>query len=166
MSNMKIIRKLWNSAGLPCRKCGGKGYVVDADVAKFIEQNGLAAFQAATALMTNEDMYGHLSSLSVCAWEDLGMTEDAAEDFCTGTGHVHVLHCCRSCNGQPNHSNPMGTAMAVIEKWIEQQRKDRAEWRARQTPADRRLNRHKRMASAIRYQGTLRRSFVECVGEL
>lgn len=151
---MKIIAKLWNAAGLPCRTCGGKGYVVDADVAKFIERNGLAAFQAATAMMTNEELYGCLGSLPVCAWEELGMTEDAALDFCEGTGHVHVVHCCRSCNGQPNHPDPLGAAMEVIETWIERRRKDRAEWQSRQVPEDRRRQRWNRMDAAIRYAQT------------
>jgi hypothetical protein len=50
---MKIIQKFWTAAGLPCRACHGKGYVVDSDVDAFIQHNGLAAFQAAETLMVN-----------------------------------------------------------------------------------------------------------------
>lgn len=47
---MKIIQKLWIAAGLPCRTCGGKGYVVASDIDAFIKKNGLALYQAADML--------------------------------------------------------------------------------------------------------------------
>lgn len=125
------IQRLWNAVGLPCRECGGRGYVVDSDVAAFIDRNGLAQFQAATALMTNEIQYGGLGSLPVSAWEDLGLTEEAAMDFATEVGNCHVLHSCRSCHGQPNHTGALDAAMAVLNKHLWERQRAREEWEDR-----------------------------------
>ena len=166
MHTMKVIQKLWNAAGLPCRKCGGRGYVIDSDVSTFIAENGLAKYQAATTLMNNEDLYGELGSLPVCAWDEVGLTEDQSNKFVCDVAHVHVLHSCRDCHGQPNHPDSLDAAKTILNGWIEQRRKERAQWEAKRTPEMRRRWRRDRMASAIRYHETLKRSFVETVGEL
>lgn len=163
---MKIIAKLWVAAGLPCRTCAGKGYVVDSDVASFIAENGLTKYQAADTLMKNEDLYGELGSLPVCAWDELGLAEDQSNRFVCDVAHVHVLHSCPDCHGQPNHPACLAAAKVILNRWIEQRDRQRAEWKAQRTPEMRQRWRRERMASAIRYNETLKRSFVETVGDL
>jgi hypothetical protein len=150
---MKIVQRLWSVAGLPCRECGGKGYVIDRDIVAFIQRNGLAMYQVATTLMENEIHYGCLGSLPCVAWEDVGLSDDQIAAFLE-IAHCHVLHSCHTCRQQPNHPSPLSAATAVIAKWSERRGQERAAWEARQAPEDRRLNRRRRMASAIRYAQT------------
>lgn len=155
MRFLNIIQKLRTATGLPCRECGGKGYVVDSGIAEFIEKNGLAHYQSASALMANEIHYGYLGSVPVGAWEWLGMSEDAAMDFATDVGHSHVLRSCPACNGQQNHDDALEAATDVIDRLIRNDRQRRSEWEASLTPeqlkASRTRKRHGRMHVAIRY---------------
>lgn len=155
MLRMTIIQKLWTLAGLPCRECAGKGYVVDAEVAAFIERNGLALYQASEALKSNEITYGGLGSIPIGAWEDVGLSEDQAEEFATEVSNVHVFHSCPSCKGQENHPSPLKAANSVIRSLQADDRRRHAEWKAGLTPEqfkDRLKNRMRwRMDVAIRY---------------
>ena len=146
---MKIIQKLWTTAGLPCRTCHGKGYVVGSDVDAFIQRNGLAAFQAAETLMMNEIEYGQLGSIPVDAWEQVGLSEDDAELFATDIGNAGILHSCPSCKGQENHKDALGLATSIIRNLQANDRRRFAEWRAKQTPLDRRKVRQRRMTVAL-----------------
>lgn len=152
---MKIVHKLWSAAGLPCRECGGRGYVVDSGVAKFIAKNGLAAFQAADTLMMNEIHYGALGSIPVDTWQELGLPEDEAELFATEIGHVHKIHACRVCKGQADHPNPLQTATEIISTLRANDRRRWDKWAENLTP--RQLREHSRarmrgrMDVAIRY---------------
>jgi hypothetical protein len=148
---MKVVQKLWKVAGLPCWECGGKGYVVDADVARFIRKNGLALYQASEALMANEITYGGLGSIPIGAWEELGLSEDQAMEFATEVGYVHAFHACRVCKGQENHPWPLKTATDVINSLRANDRRRYAEREAKRTPKDIRNRRLSRMAVAIRY---------------
>jgi hypothetical protein len=161
-----LIGKARKLLGLPCAECGGKGYVIDSDVADFIVHNGLAKYQAATTLMNNEDLYGELGSLPVCAWDELGLTEDQSNRFVCDVAHVHVLHACRSCNRLPNHPDALGAAKTILNRWIKERDRHRADWRARRTPEMRRREMRERMASAIRYEKDRKQTFAAMVGEL
>lgn len=150
---MNMIEKMRKLVGLPCRECGGKGYVVDSDVSAFIEKNGLALYQAADTLMANEITYGGLGSIPIGAWEDLGLSEDQAMEFATEVGNSHKLHACGACNGQEDHPSPLKTATDVIKSLRANDRRRRAEWESKNkaTPEARRNTRLRRMAVAIRY---------------
>lgn len=162
---MKIIQKLWLAAGLPCPACGGRGYGIAPDVAKFIDANGLDTFQAATTLMTNEDLYGGLGSLGVSAWEELGMPPDQAEFFVCEVAHIHHVQSCPACRGRANHPAALSAAEAVLGRWIADRRQSRAEHEARRTPAERRQRRLHGMHVAIRYSETSRKSLAQALEE-
>lgn len=148
---MKIIRKLFPGFSRPCPECGGKGYVVASDVAAFIERNGLAAFQAAETLMVNEIEYGGLGSIPVDTWQKVGLSEDEAEYFATDVGNGRILHSCPECEGQKDHDDALGLAKSIIRNLKANDRRRYAEWKASQTPDDRKQHRRRRIVVAVQH---------------
>lgn len=148
---MKIIQKLFLTFSRPCSECGGKGYVVDSDVSAFIERNGLAAFQAAETLMVNEIEYGQLGSIPVDTWQKVGLSEQEAEYFATDLGCGRILHSCPECEGQKDHDDALGLATSIIRTMKANDRRRYAEWKASQTPDDRKQRRRRRIAVALQH---------------
>ena len=99
--------------------------------------------------MMNEIEYGQLGSIPVDAWEQVGLSEDDAELFATDIGNAGILHSCPSCKGQENHKDALGLATSIIRNLQANDRRRFAEWRAKQTPLDRRKVRQRRMTVAL-----------------
>lgn len=131
---MSVANWVRKRLGLPCWECGGKGYVIDSEVADFIDRYGLATYQVANTLLSCEIDYGSLGSLKTGAWSDLGMSDEQVSDFFV-IAHSHEVISCNSCDVQPNHPTPLSAAKAVLNAWIAK-RDRRAEHQCSQGAAE------------------------------
>jgi hypothetical protein len=115
-----LIAKLWTSAGLPCRACGGHRVIVDPDVVKFCQKHGVALWQVGNTVLANEEgMYGPLGSLPGKAWTHVGFSDEAWDDF-FDIAHCHDVVACPVCAKGENHKDPLTQAKAAIRRVIQE----------------------------------------------
>lgn len=87
--------------------------MIDADIVAYCTKHGLDTFQRANTLLANEIEYGHLGSLGMGAWNELGMTDEQVMEF-FDIAHASAIVTCPKCRANPGDPESLPKALAVI----------------------------------------------------